>query len=181
MITECSIPTCGCDTEGTLSILNVIEPKEPRFELTEVIPNGFSEQIQEAVKDFMKSSNMSEGINEIGFYNQTLKTMAQATVLNGGGDLWLGIKGNELYTYILAYIGQSVDDRLSYVVNQAWVRKDQRGKLWVHDAWQKVRQRAKETMCAHLLVLSSRENTKAYCRFLGKNFHKHGEILKEVL
>lgn len=181
MITEGSISTYGRYTDGTYTTLNIIDQSGPRFELVKIIPDGFVSQIQESVKAFMKDSNMPEGVNEIGFYNQTLKTMAQATVLNGGGDLWLGIKGNELYTYILAYIGQSVDDRLSYVVNQAWVRKDQRGQPWVRDAWQKVRQRARDTMCAHLLVLSSRENTKAYCRFLGKGFHKHVEILKEVL
>lgn len=166
----------------TLSVNAGVKFEEmPTFQIVKAIPDGFSVQIQEAVKLFMNDSNMPKGVNWEGFYNQTLKTIAQSTVLGQGGDLWLGIKGNELYTYILAYVGQSVDDRLSYVVNQAWVRKDQRGQPWVRDAWQKVRQRAKDTMCAHLLVLSSKENTQAYCRFLGKNFHKHAEILKEVL
>jgi hypothetical protein len=163
------------------SPFRVIQPDVPRFELVKTIPQGFASQIQDAVRKFMEDSNMPQGVNKDGFYNQTLKTMAQATVLGQGGDLWLGIRGNELYTYILAYIGQSVDDRLSYVVNQAWVRKDQRGKPWVRDAWQKVRQRAKDTFCAHLLVLSSKENDAVYCRFLGKGFHRHGSILKETL
>lgn len=157
------------------------EVQKFKFERVSVIPEGFSLQIQNAVDEFMTSSNLPSGIDKRGFYYQTLQAIANSAILGQGRELWLGTNGNELYTYILASIGADFDGRLAYTVHQAWVREDQRGKEWVKNAWNKVRQRAKDTLCTHFVVHSTKDRTKAYCRFLGKGFHKVAEILKEEL
>lgn len=164
------------DAEFYPSALNCFQ-----FELVNSIPNGMSQQFHDAVIDFMSSSNLPKGIDKNGFYYQTLQAIANSAILGQGRELWLGVNGNELYTYILASIGPDFDGRLSYTVSQAWVKEDQRGKPWVREAWKKVRQRAKDTLCSHFVVHSTKENTEAYCRFLGKGFHKVSEILKEEL
>lgn len=153
----------------------------PDFALAKSIPTGIAPQIQLAVRDFMASSHLPAGVDAEGFYNQTLQAIAAASYLNQGGDLWLGFIDGVLVTYILAHISNDFDGRLAYTVSQAWVRKDQRGKAWVKEAWLKVRQRAKDCLCKHFVALSSRGNAKAYCRFLGKGFRLYGEILKEEL
>lgn len=155
------------------------ESDKPTFEIVKAIPKGIAPQIENAVVDFIHASHTPEGVHLGGFYQHTLQSIASASILNQGGDLWLGIKDGELYTYILAHIGQDVDHRLAYIVTQAWVREDQRGKPWVKWAWEKVRQRAKDSFCGHLMVISSRGNDKAYCRFLGKGFRPYASILKE--
>jgi len=151
------------------------------FERRQAIPEHFSEKIQDAVKDFMRSSGMPSGVDLKGFYYQTLQAIAESAIWGQGRELWLGTLGDDLYTYILASIGHDFDGRLAYTVSQAWVKEDQRGQMWVKDAWQKVRQRAKDTLCSHFVVHSTKQDTDAYCRFLGKGFHKVSEILKEEL
>lgn len=151
----------------------------PDFNLVNVIPSGYAPQIENAVRDFMVSSHLPEGVEPDGFFKQTLQAIAAASYLNQGGELWLGILNGRLVTYILAHVGNDYDGRLAYTVTQAWVRKDQRGEKWVKLAWEQVRQRAKDCLCKHFVVLSSRGNDKAYCRFLGKGFHFYASILKE--
>lgn len=153
----------------------------PDFRVFKFIPEGMAPQIEEAVIDFIKTSHVPDGIDKNGFYFQTLETIANSSVLGGGGDLWLGIIDGELVTYILARICKDFDQKLTYQVSQAWVRKDQRGQRWVKVAWNKVRQRAKDCFCKHFSVISSRGNDRAYCRFLGKGFHFYASILKEEI
>jgi hypothetical protein len=167
--------------ESVIPEFKIIEADLPSFGLAKAIPDGMGEQIQKAVIDFMGSSGLPEGIDKNGFYYQTLQSIANSAIVGQGRELWLGICNGQLYTYILAIIGPDFDGRLSYMVTQAWVREDQRGKPWVREAWKKVRQRAKDTLCSHFAVLSSKANTDAYCRFLGKGFHKVSETLKEEL
>lgn len=155
--------------------------ERPIFERWTSIPEGFGSQFGEAVMDFIGSSELPKGIDPQGFYYQTLQAIANSAILGQGRELWLGIRGNELYTYILASVAPDFDGRLAYTVHQAWVREDQRGKHWVKEAWKKVRQRAKDTLCNHFVVYSSKGRTEAYCRFLGQGFHKVSEILKEEL
>lgn len=159
----------------------VFKITSPQFEVVKTIPEGMSKQIEEAVVDFIKTSHVPEGVDLRGFYHQTLEAIANASYLNGGGELWLGILDGELVTYILARICKDFDHRMTYQVSQAWVRKDQRGKPWVKEAWNKVRARAKSCFCYHFSVISSRGNDKAYCRFLGKGFRFYASILKEEL
>lgn len=157
----------------------LVEPEKPAFGLVKAIPEGMAMQIENAVRDFMVSSHLPTGVDSEGFYRQTLQSIAAASYLNQGGDLWLGIMNGRLVTYILAHIGNDFDGKLSYTTTQAWVRKDQRGQKWIKDAWEQVRQRAKDCFCKHFVVLSSRGNDKAYCRFLGKGFRFYASILKE--
>lgn len=159
----------------------LIGPSVPDFGLAKSIPTGMAPQIENAVRDFMVSSHLPEGIDGDGFFRQTLQAMAAASYLNQGGELWLGVSRGTLYTYILAHVGNDFDGRLAYTVTQAWVKKDQRGQFWVKDAWEQVRQRAKDCLCKHFVVLSSRGKTSAYCRFLGKGFKPYAEILKQEL
>lgn len=154
---------------------------EPYFRVTKTIPLGMSSQLEMAVIDFIRSSHLPDGVDVIGFRNQTLQAMANSSVLGGSGDLWIGTIGNELVTYILAHVNNDYDGRLNYMVTQAWVRQDQRGKPWVKDAWEQVRQRAKDCFCFHFSIISSRGKTEAYCRFLGKGFHPYAEILKSEI
>jgi hypothetical protein len=168
----------------TASMANTVTFKaseSPAFYLANSIPQGMNEQFASAICDFMESSNLPYGIDKQGFFNQTLQAIANSALLGQGRELWLGIKDNTLYTYILAGIGVDFDGRLAYTVSQAWVKEDQRGQPWVKDAWEKVRQRAQDTLCSHFAVHSTKANTEAYCRFLGKGFHKISEILKEEL
>lgn len=174
-------PISPSKTSGIASTWEFVLPESPIFELVTQIPEGMNLQFSEAVKDFMASSNLPKGIDLNGFYYQTLQAIANSAILGQGRELWLGIQDGQLYTYILASIGIDFDGRLAYTVSQAWVREDQRGKPWVKEAWQKVRQRAKDTLCTHFVVHSTKENTQAYCRFLGKGFHKVSEILKEEI
>ncbi len=159
----------------------MIEPEKPLFKLFKVIPDGMSKQLEAAVVDFINVSGTPDSIDKQGFYYQTLQSIANAAILGQGGDLWLGLRDDQLWTYILAHIGNDYDGRLSYTVTQAWVRKDQRGQPWVREAWQKVRQRAKDSFCRHFVVISTIKNTDAYCRFLGRGFKKYCEILKEEI
>lgn len=165
--------------ESVSPLLKLVYPEKPEFRLHSNIPSGFAPQIENAVRDFMVTSHMPAGVDQMGFYNQTLQAIAAASYLHQGGELWLGISGDQLWTYILAHVGNDFDGRLAYTVTQAWVRKDQRGKPWVKEAWGQVRQRAKDCLCKHFVVFSSRGKTDAYCRFLGKGFHPYAEILKE--
>lgn len=157
----------------------LIEPERPHFSIVKAIPDGLAPQIEVAVRDFMVSSHLPEGVDPEGFFQQTLQAIASASYLNQGGELWLGILNGKLVTYILARVGADFDGKLAYTVSQAWVRKDQRGQKWVKLAWEKVRQRAKDCLCSHFAIFSTRGNDKAYCRFLGKGFHFYSSILKQ--
>lgn len=159
--------------------LKLTEPKMPDFRLRKEIPAGMAPQIENAVRDFMVSSHLPEGVDKQGFYNQTLQAIAGASYLGQGGELWLGTLNGNLVIYLLGHVGSDYDGRLSYTVTQAWVRKDQRGQKWVKWAWEQVRQRAKDCLCSHFAIFSSRGNDKAYCRFLGKGFHFYCSILKQ--
>lgn len=168
-------------TESTMAGWETLIPENPVFEIAKSIPEGMNQQFSDAVADFIASSNFPYGIDRQGFFYQSLQAMANSVILGQGRELWLGIRGKELYAYILASIAPDFDGRLAYTIHQAWVREDQRGKPWVKEAWQKVRKRAEDLLCSHFCVHSTKENTNAYCRFLGKGFHKVSEILKEEL
>lgn len=158
-----------------------LEAEKPFFEVVRSLPQGMAGQLEDAVRDFIISSHLPQGVDPDGFYNQTLQAIAGASYLQQGGELWLGVSDGTLWTYILAHVGNDFDGKLAYTVTQAWVRKDQRGQPWVRWAWEKIRRRAKDCLCRHFVILSSRGNDKAYCRFLGKGFHFYASILKEEL
>ncbi len=150
------------------------------FSVRGSIPHGFGPMLEVAVKDFIVSSHVPDGIDLKGFYNQTLSAMASATVLAQGGELWLGTKGDELLIYVLAHIGNDFDGRLSYNISQCWVRKDYRGNGIVKEWWEAIRSRAKDCLCKHLSMTSSR-SPKAYMRWLGGGLQEYATILKQEI
>lgn len=158
-----------------------IKPVRPVFSIARAIPDGMGPQIEEAVKDFIRSSGIPRGVDIQGFYNQTLQGIANAAIQGQGNDLWLGVAGDELWIYLLGHLGNDIDGRMTYTVSQAWVRKDQRGQKWVKEVWAQVRQRAKNCLCKHFMVISTKENDAVYCRFLGRGFHKYATLLKEEI
>lgn len=144
------------------------------------LPEGLNGQIEDAVKDFIKTSHMPKGVDPIGFYQQTLNGIANAAVLNGGGDFWLGTCDGKVYAYLLGRITCDIDNRLTYWVNQAWVHKDFRNTPTVKRDWEVVKKRAKDSLCSHMMIVSSR-STKAYLRWLGSAWNVYATTLKEDL
>lgn len=141
------------------------------------LPEGVHLQIELAVKDFVKTSHPSQGVDAEGFYQQTLEAIAQA-VFWGNGEFWLATDENQVLGYLLARIVKDIDNKVCYWISQCWVHKSWRGTPWVKESWQKIRARAKDLFCAHMVLVSSR-GSKAYKRFLG--VHDYAFLLKEDL
>lgn len=167
-------------TEGIFNTSGVLEAPLPVFELCRVVPPDLVCQVEEAVKDFIKTSHSAPGVDERGFYNQTLQAIANATVLGNGTDFWLGTDEKGVFGYALCRVVQDIDNRLTYWCSQSWMRQDMRGKKWYAYGMEKIKARAKACFCAHLVIVSSR-NAEAYLRFLGKNWHTYATLLKEDL
>lgn len=157
-------------------IISALEEK-PYFRVIKTIPEGLAPQIESAVVDFIKTSHLPAGVDRGGFYNQTLQAMASATVLNQGGEMWIGTARGELLTYVMAHIGNDFDGRLSYHVSQAWVKKGFRATPLVKSWWGQIKSRAKDLMCGHLVITSSR-NPKAYERWFGDGMAIYATLLK---
>lgn len=172
--------TNGTETSGTGYVAPVITPTV-NFRIVREIPRHLIPQIEGAIRGFMSDSHMARGVDPDGFYEHTLQSFASATYLGTPGhELWLGTLNEAIVSYVMATVLREVDNRLTYWVSQAWVRPDQRRKAWVKEAWQKIRTRAKDTFCSHMIVVSSR-NDEAYCRWLGQGWHRYGGLLKEDL
>ncbi len=152
------------------------------FRRVKEIPGHLIPQLQNAIRDFMVASHLPEGVDPAGFFESTVESLAAATYLNSPGhELWIGTMGDQLTAYVMATITKEIDNKLTYWVFQAWVRRDQRTKRWVQKAWQMIRQRAKDALCSHMVVVSSR-NDDAYCRWLGRGkWHRYASLLKEDL
>ncbi len=157
-----------------------IVQEKPYFRVIKSIPDGMSVQIESAIVDFMKTSHLPEGIEQRGFYNQTLQAIANAAILGGGGEFWIGTINGELVIYTIAYINNDFDGRLAYHVSQTWVKKEYRGKPIVKEWWNAIKQRAKDCLCGHLCLTSSR-NPKAYERWLGDGIKHYATLLKQTL
>lgn len=152
-----------------------------RFEIVKEIASKYSPQIEDAVRDFMVSSHLGEGVSPEGFLNQTLQAIAGATYLSGAGsEFWLMTEHDKVIAYVLAHITKDIDNSLTYWISQAWVLKDRRGDIAIRMAWQKIRDRAKACFCKHIVVVSSR-GSDGYCRWLGEGWHEYARLLKEDL
>jgi len=121
------------------------------------------------------------GVSREGFIQQTLLSIANATFLKVGGDFWLienadGTCGG----YMLARFVVDIDNKLCYWISQVYVAKEHRGK-GSKEAFQVIREYAKKNLASHIVAVSGRENSKAYCRFLGEGYHKYATLLKEDL
>lgn len=167
---------CPTPTNGSTATFEIRELKTPVFECCTAIPEAYSSQIRSAVLDFCDSSKMAEGIDKQGFVHQTFKSMIEAC--RGNGEFWILTEGNEFLGYLLASIVNDVDGRLTYWVSQAWVRKDYRNTFHVKQCWERIRRRAKECLCSHVVIVAGR-NQKAYKRLF--NLKDYAVLLKEEI
>ncbi len=151
-----------------------------RFEIMRELPLRFCAQIQNGIRDFMVASEMPIGVDPMGFFQQTIQAIANATALKGGGEFWLMSEGDRVLGYVLASVVRDIDNSLTYWISQAWVSPLMRGDIAIKMAWQRVRDRAKTCFCKHIVVVSSR-GTEAYCRWLGSGYHEYARLLKEDL
>jgi len=152
----------------------------PIFGVVKFIPRWALPQVEAAVKDFMVTSHLPAGIDVHGFYYQTLEAIANTTYLGGPGDFWLATYNGRVVVYGLAHISKDIDQKLCYHISQMWVAKEFRGKQIVKAWWEQIRQRAKDCLCGHLSLTSSR-NPKAYERWLGDGLTHYADLLKMTL
>lgn len=153
---------------------------EPELKLTREIPRSLNKgAVERAVEQFIVACDMN--VDPVGFYNQTLQRIASATYLQQpGNDFWLAEAYGEVAGYGLASVSIDIDSRLTYWVAQSWVDPMWRGHKIVKESWQAIRKRARDLMCAHLIVVSCR-NPKAQCRWLGEGMEIYGTLLKQEL
>ena len=149
------------------------------LQIIKELPKLNSHAIERAVEQFIEDSRV-ENVDKIGMYNQTIESIAQATMfsMNNAQHFWLAHDGFEVKAYVLAHIGKDIDNRLTYTVSQAWAHPSLRRTPKIKEWWQLIRNEAKRNMCKHVLIPSSR-HVKAYLRFLGKNYHEYVTLIKE--
>lgn len=143
------------------------------------LSHGLSGQVESAVKDFVQTCGVSN-VDQQGFYQQTLKSIATMTTIPGSGDFWVIMQGERLVGYLIARTVLDIDDKLCYWISQAWVGKSHRGNPIVKCWFEEMRQRAKDLFCSHIVYVASR-NPEAYKRFLRNGVHDYATLLKEDL
>jgi hypothetical protein len=153
---------------------------EPEFKLIRELPKALNTgAIERAVEKFVVACDMD--VDPAGFYNQTLQRIAGATSFQQpGAEFWLAHAYGEVAGYALASVSVDIDARLTYWVAQSWVDPVWRGHAVVKQSWQAIRKRARELMCAHLMIVSCR-NPKAECRWLGEGMQIYATLLKQDL
>lgn len=153
---------------------------KPEFKLTKEIPKSLNAgAIERAVSQFVVACDMN--VDATGFYNQTLQKIVAATYMGQPGqDFWLAHAYGEVAGYALGSVSVDIDSRLTYWVPQTWVDPAWRGDAIVKESWQAIRKRARELMCAHLMITSCR-NPRAECRWLGEGMEIYATLLKQDL
>ena len=153
------------------------------FKLTREIPKALNAgAVERAVDRFVKACiPRMPGVDPVGFYNQTLQRIAGATYLKQPGqDFFMAHAFGEVAGYALASVSIDIDARLTYWIAQSWVDPVWRGNKIVKESWETLRDRARELMCAHLVLVSCR-NPKAEMRWLGGDLSVYGTLLKQEL
>ena len=141
------------------------------------IPKLKFREIEKAVEAL--AGEIDVGGDRIGFINQTLETIASSTFLKGTGDFWLAYDDDgNLGGYLLGSVSKDIDNKLTYWVSQAWISKEMRMKPDVKEWMSRIRQRAKDCLCKHLVFVSSR-NPMAFMRWLGTNARIYSVLIKE--
>jgi hypothetical protein len=164
--------------QGTISITNGCQEKSGVFfKVLRIIPEGFKNQIEKAVDDFIKTHHIPKGVDPIGFRNQTFEKIVEA-VNFGQGDFWLATREGKVIGYCLARLVKDVDNRLTYWISQAWLSKEERGGNLAKECWKEIEERAKNLLCSHIIIVSSR-SSKAYLRFLGLDWNPYAMMLKK--
>ncbi len=137
--------------------------------------------IDRAIHKFVSDSRINPAHTNIpGLIQQLTDVIAGIIIFKNlpQNILWLAEKDGEVAAWVICHVSKDVDNSLCYWMTDAWVDKSLRGNKEVKQWYQLLREDAKHFMCKHILIPSSR-NTKAYLRFLGHNWHKYLEILKE--
>lgn len=139
------------------------------------LPKSLSPRaIEIAVESFIAEVELHG--DSVGFFNQTIQAIADATFLNRGGDFWVVIDNGDIAAYAIAHIMPDIDGKLTYRMGQAWVRKDWRRSPSVKGWWDQIRARARECLCQHMLIVSAR-NPKAFARWLGNKSRIYATLL----
>lgn len=151
-----------------------------QLKLTKELPKSLNDgAIERAVEKFVIACKMN--VDYMGFYNQTIQRIAGATYLNQpGSEFWLAEAYGEVAGYALGSVCMDVDARLTYWVAQSWVDPVWRGHPIVKQSWEAIRKRARQLMCAHLMIVSCR-NPRAECRWLGGGMEIYATLLKQDL
>lgn len=153
---------------------------EPHFGVVQEMAEWMVPQIERAILDFVDHSELPQGVDINSLIEGTKEAMASCTYLRAGGELWIGHLDQQVLVYVIASVTKDIDNKLTYHISQAWVRKDFRGNKIVKEWWNKLRKRAKALMCNHLMITSTR-GIDSYCRFLGNGLHLYAHLLKEEL
>lgn len=139
-------------------------------------------ELDKAVSQFCQESDdptHDAPVDKRGLYTQTLDNIAQILVYKPEGRyFWLDHDEKKVLAYALTHVSRDVDNQYCYYMTQAWVHPSMRGTSAVKEMYQKLRQHAKDLLCKHIIVVSSR-NDKAYLRFLGKGWKPYVTLLKE--
>lgn len=139
-------------------------------------------EIERAVKNFCQESDTEYNscTNKHGLYQQTMQNIGNLVINKPNGSfLWLDVdEVGRVLGYVLTHISRDVDNELCYYMTQAWLHPKLRNGRYTRQAIQLLRNHAKQMLCKHIIVVSSR-NTKAYLRFLGGKFHPYVTLLKE--
>jgi hypothetical protein len=148
------------------------------FEIVKELPPLHPKAIERAVNQYVCDSHVLG--DRIGIVNQTLESIATATFLKGNNDFWLAHEDGEVKAYTIAHVTKSVDNKMTYWVNQSYVDKSLRGNSIVKEWWEKIRIHAKKCFCEHIVIVSSR-TPEAYERFLGNGLKAYATLLMEDL
>lgn len=149
-----------------------------KSERLEEIPVPHTE-IERLVQNATLEINKDE---PVGFYNQSLENIANATFMKRGGDFWLiwDDETKKAYGYALCSISKDIDNRLTYWGTQAYADPEIRHTRIITDLWKKVEDYARQHLCKHFVIISSRE-TRAYQKLLGNEWHEYATLLKKEL
>lgn len=152
--------------------------KVATLQVVKQLPDLNPRAIERAIESFIKEVDIKG--DWVGFFNQTLESIASATFLNRGGDFWLAEEDGEVMAYALGSICKDIDNKLTYSVPQAWLHPNYRRSALVKEWWESMRKRAQDCLAQHILIVSAR-NPKAFCRWLGHGAHLYATLLKEDL
>lgn len=141
-----------------------------------------SKEIENAVANFVQESDTEYNcpLNRQGLFQQTMQNIGNLVINKPNGCfLWIDIdEVGRVLGYVLTHISRDVDNELCYYMTQAWLHPKLRNGRYAKEAIKLLRSHAKQMLCKHIIVVSSR-NTKAYLRFLGGKFHPYVTLLKE--
>lgn len=137
-------------------------------------------EIEFHVRLFAEESNSYKvPVDEDGFFNQTLASIAQRGLEGKGGDLWLALDNGSVAAFALTHLSTDVDNKPCFWITCAYIAKPYRGTGYFSDCYAKLEQEAVRVGAAHIVLPSSRNN-EAYIRKL-PGYHPYVVLLKKDL